>query len=252
VCVIRLVWFAWFFYFVFQNLFGAVFFVFFKPPVSTSGGRQMSKKRRQEDDDEKMQKLVDENKELFRLNVELGMEATRLKRKLDKAKGALRAELEKRDGEPKQHGTSPVGPKRTWLFMYYADCQLDKDAFKATGLKHAVEDMVTLQLMIDRKGDQHRYVSLIKLSCDLEYVCLANALRMLVHTGALPLTSSVALQSWNPREKHEYLDIPTLENWAVGFSKSEVIRYLNAWGESNVHVWRQLGGVLFPFQQLHA
>jgi hypothetical protein len=212
----------------------------------------MSKKRRQEDDDEKMQKLVDENKELFRLNVELGMEATRLKRKLDKAKGALRAELEKRDGEPKQHGTSSVTKKRTWMFMYYADRRLDRDAFKATQLEHSVEDMVTLQLMIDRRGEQHRYVSLIKLKCDVEYLRMANELCMLVHTGALPLTSSVALESWNPREKHEYLNIPTLENWAVGFSKSEVVRYLNAWEESNVHVWRGRDGVLFPFQQVHA
>ena len=48
---------------------------------------------------QEMQTLVEENKELYRKNVELGMEVSRLRQKLDKAKAALRVALEKRGGE---------------------------------------------------------------------------------------------------------------------------------------------------------
>jgi superfamily II DNA helicase RecQ len=48
----------------------------------------------QEAHKKEMQGLVDENKALIRQNAELGMEVSRLKQKLDKAKAALRVELE--------------------------------------------------------------------------------------------------------------------------------------------------------------
>jgi superfamily II DNA helicase RecQ len=53
----------------------------------------------QEAHKQERQELMDENKALLRHNVELGMEVSRLRQKLDKAKAALRVALEKRGGE---------------------------------------------------------------------------------------------------------------------------------------------------------
>jgi hypothetical protein len=266
-----------FFYFVFQNLFGVVFFLFFRPPpVFTTDNCFMNGAPPEDGDAEgrapkrgrlnmfgELGKLYDAGLQAQKEAHEQEMQALREAHKQEVQK--LNAKIQALHAQPKKRGgpasvscgsaVHPEEPKRLWMIKYDAAHVMTMDRLDRIEFPEdlgVLEGIDTIHLSCPYTTGRESYVSVLYFKDPLRFEYMELFCDYLFRSKLFPLVRLWLEFTCVGGSRFHFLGIQQVEMWGVGPNKQKILCRLRAW-EKRGYCMRGDGGQLFfPFKQLHA